>query len=66
LKPHTVIFGGSGGQPYPTSAADIKAWLTDHYFEHVPHVAELLQGWRAAAAASPGKSSAEIHLGEPE
>lgn len=41
---------GSGGQPYPTSAADIKAWLTDHYFEHVPHVAELLQGWRAAAA----------------
>ena len=43
-----VVFGGSGGRPYPTGAADIKTWLTDHYFEHVPHVAELLQGWRAA------------------
>lgn len=44
-----VVFGGSGGRPYPTGAVDIKTWLTDHYFEHVPHVAELLQGWRAAA-----------------
>jgi hypothetical protein len=47
-----VIFGGSGGRPYPTSAADIKRWLTDHYLEHVPHVAELLDGWRAAAAGA--------------
>jgi hypothetical protein len=47
-----VIFGGSGGRRYPTSAADIKKWLTDHYLEHVPHVAELLEGWRAASAGA--------------
>jgi hypothetical protein len=35
-----------GGEPYPTSAADISLWLTDHYLEHVPHVAELLDAWR--------------------
>ena len=42
-----VIFGGSGGNAYPTGAADVKAWLTGHYDEHVPHVAELLDGWRS-------------------
>ncbi|HEV1997073.1 MAG TPA: DinB family protein [Candidatus Dormibacteraeota bacterium] len=42
-----VIFGGSEGQAYPTGAGEIKAWLTGHYDEHVPHVAELLQGWRS-------------------
>jgi DinB superfamily len=46
-----VIFGASGGHSYPTGAADITAWLTGHYNEHVPHVAELLAGWRAEAAA---------------
>ena len=27
--------------PYDTSPADIVAWLTDHYREHVPHIAKL-------------------------
>jgi hypothetical protein len=45
-----VIFGGSGGRPFPTGAADIKTWLADHYLEHVPHVAELMDGWRAMTA----------------
>jgi hypothetical protein len=46
----SVIFAGSGGRPYATSPADVHGWLTDHYLEHVPHVAELLAGWRAAGA----------------
>jgi hypothetical protein len=37
-----------GGEPYPTSAADVTEWLRGHYLEHVPHVAELLQRWSAA------------------
>ena len=47
-----VIFGGSGGEAYATSAADIKGWLAGHYFEHVPHVAELLESWRASKAGA--------------
>ena len=47
-----VIFGGSEGQSYPTGAGDITAWLAGHYDEHVPHVAELLQGWRSAAVST--------------
>lgn len=47
-----VIFGGSGGEPYPTSAGEIKGWLAGHYIEHVPHVAELLEGWRASTAGA--------------
>jgi hypothetical protein len=30
---------------FPTSAHDIIGWLTDHYYEHVPHIAQLLEGW---------------------
>jgi hypothetical protein len=45
-----VRFGG--GEPYPTSAADITEWLRGHYIEHVPHVGELLQHWSAAREPS--------------
>ncbi|HEY8740556.1 MAG TPA: DinB family protein [Candidatus Dormibacteraeota bacterium] len=45
-----VVFGGSE-EPYPTSAGDLIGWLTGHYEEHVPHVAELLAGWQATATA---------------
>jgi Protein of unknown function (DUF664) len=38
-----------GGEPYMTSAGDITEWLWGHYLEHVPHVEELLQHWRAAS-----------------
>lgn len=31
--------------PYPTSAADIIGWVTDHYREHIPHVEGLLAEW---------------------
>jgi DinB superfamily len=39
-----VHYGGSP-DPYPTSAHDIIGWLTDHYYEHVPHIEQLLEGW---------------------
>jgi hypothetical protein len=48
-----VLYGAGAAEPYPTSAADINGWLTDHYREHVPHVAELLAGWQAAQAPKP-------------
>lgn len=41
-----VHYGGSS-EPFPTSAHDILGWLTDHYYEHVPHIAQLLEGWAA-------------------
>lgn len=37
----------AGGTPYPTSARDILAWVTDHYNEHTQQVGELLTRWRA-------------------
>ena len=46
-----VRFGG--GEPYPTSAADIIEWLRGHYLEHIPHVGELLQLWSAAGKPTP-------------
>jgi len=36
-----VIYGAAT-EPYATSAATVVGWMTDHYDEHVPHVAELL------------------------
>ena len=36
-----------GADPFPTSPADVTGWLTGHYLEHVPHVHQLLAGWRA-------------------
>jgi hypothetical protein len=40
-----VHYGGSP-DPFPTSAHDILGWLTDHYYEHVPHIEQLLEGWQ--------------------
>jgi hypothetical protein len=37
----------AGSDPFPTSPADVTDWLTGHYLEHVPHVHQLLAGWRA-------------------
>jgi hypothetical protein len=37
-----------GAVPYPTSAADVAGWLTGHYQEHVPHIQQLLDDWRAS------------------
>ena len=41
-----------GGAPYMTSAGDITEWLRGHYLEHVPHVEELLERWRAASQST--------------
>lgn len=37
-----VYFPGAT-DPYPTGAADITAWLTDHYNEHTLQVAQMLE-----------------------
>jgi hypothetical protein len=40
-----VYYPGSE-EVYPTRPADVTRWLADHYREHVPHVAELLDNWK--------------------
>jgi hypothetical protein len=42
-----VYYVGSN-EPYPTAASDIIGWLSDHYREHVPHLAELLERYRTS------------------
>jgi hypothetical protein len=42
-----VYYPGST-EPYPTGASDIIGWVTDHYREHVPHVASLLEEYSNA------------------
>lgn len=39
-----VYYPGST-DPYPTGAADILGWVTDHYREHIPHIKDLLERW---------------------
>lgn len=41
-----------GKEPYPTGADDVLGWLSGHYEEHVPHVAELVGLWRAQGVAT--------------
>jgi len=36
------VLYGDATESYATSAATVMGWMTDHYDEHVPHVAELL------------------------
>ncbi|MEO7000635.1 MAG: DinB family protein [Ktedonobacterales bacterium] len=36
-----------GAEPYPTSAADIAGWLTDHYREHEVQTQAILADWQA-------------------
>jgi hypothetical protein len=36
----------AGDDPYPTSPAEVLGWLSAHYREHVPHIQQLLDGWR--------------------
>jgi hypothetical protein len=36
------VLYGDATEPYATSAATVMGWMTEHYDEHVPHVAELL------------------------
>ena len=32
-------------EPFPTSAADILGWLTDHYNEHIAQIWQMLEAW---------------------
>src|SRR5439155_22305208 len=43
---HARVRFEPAAEPSPTSAADILGWLTGHYKEHVPHIAQLLSNWR--------------------
>ena len=40
-----LVLFPSSDDPYPTSAADLLAWLTDHYNEHIAQVWQLLEAW---------------------
>lgn len=44
-----VWFPGST-ETYPTSAADVLQWLSDHYLEHVPQIEALVSEWRGRAS----------------
>lgn len=35
-------------EPFPTSAADILGWLTDHYNEHIAQIWQMIEGWENA------------------
>src|SRR5712692_9927181 len=48
-----------GTEAYPTSAADVLGWLTDHYREHVPQLQALVAEWeRGAGGASDALAGA--------
>lgn len=40
------VFYTGASEPFPTSAAMIAGWMTDHYHEHVPHIDQLLSSRR--------------------
>ena len=37
-----------GDEALPTTCQDVLGWLSGHYDEHVPHLEQLLESWRAA------------------
>jgi hypothetical protein len=44
-----VVYG-PGQDPLATKPEDVLGWVRDHYREHVPHSAELVDEWRRAKA----------------
>lgn len=46
----TDVTYSPGTDPYPTSAAAIFGWLTDHYDEHIAQAAQLIERWQAEQA----------------
>lgn len=40
------VFYPGAEEAYPTSAADILKWLTDHYREHTQQIADMVGSWR--------------------
>jgi ketosteroid isomerase-like protein len=40
-------------ETYPTSAADVLGWLSDHYLEHVPQIETLVDDWRRGGSTDP-------------
>ncbi len=41
-----VFYGAEAAEPSETRPADVTQRATDHYREHVPHIAALLDSWR--------------------
>jgi DinB superfamily len=41
-----VTYGG--GDPYPTSPADVVGWVADHYREHTQQIGQLIGAWSTA------------------
>lgn len=40
-----------GTETFPTSPADVLKWLSDHYMEHVPQIADLIEDWQQGGPA---------------
>jgi ketosteroid isomerase-like protein len=49
LDRKTPVWYPGGSEAYPTSAADVLGWLTDHYREHVPQLEALVAAWELGA-----------------
>ena len=45
LERKAPVWYPGGAEAYPTSAADVLGWLTDHYSEHVPQLEALASEW---------------------
>jgi hypothetical protein len=43
---------GDAAEPYPTGPGDVLQWVTDHYLEHVPHMAQLVADWEKNPAGA--------------
>lgn len=41
---------GDAAEPYPTGAADILGWMTEHYRDHAGQIADLLAAWKRETA----------------
>jgi ketosteroid isomerase-like protein len=50
LDRKAAVWYPGGAEAYPTSAADVLGWLTDHYREHVPQLEALVAEWERGAA----------------
>jgi ketosteroid isomerase-like protein len=53
LSRSAPVWYPGGTEAYPTSAADVLKWLTDHYLEHVPQIEELVEEWQGGGSDDP-------------
>ncbi len=64
LKRKAPVWYPGGAEAYPTSAADVLGWLTDHYREHVPQLEALAAEWERGAGAATNALAVVTRFGE--